>query len=264
MRGTPAAFAQDIRAARLVLEGLKNGHYEALPNVWEKAFCLIANAHCEGPDHLERLERSMSFAKVLVDEAPEHLKVIYRMAEDQNRLARDIVAKFGRHPHRNAVLGRVSTLAEEAYITAGEFPHERKIPSTKEESNYYSQDLEKVLETMRRNMAAAVKARRYWPRGLARCKVEILRGLPKNMREAFTPSRHVMKRWRASRTASAIPGRPRVNDFGSRVGTCAHRPCYNSTLSEHRAMASDQCKVLVVPAGSNWPWPACRKSSIVA
>ena len=54
------------------------------------------------------------------------------MVEDQNRLARDIVAKFGRHPHRNAVLGRVSTLAEEAYIAAGEFPHERKIPSTKE------------------------------------------------------------------------------------------------------------------------------------
>ena len=74
-RGTPAAFAQDIRATTLVLEGLKNGHYEALPNVWEKAFCLIANAHCEGPDHLERLERSMSLAKALVDEAPEHLKV---------------------------------------------------------------------------------------------------------------------------------------------------------------------------------------------
>ena len=131
-RGTPAAFAQDIRATTLVLEGLKNGHYEALPNVWEKAFCLIANAHCEGPDHLERLERSMSLAKALVDEAPQHLKVSYRMVEDQNRMARDIVAKFGRHPHRNAVLGRVSTLAEEAYIAVGEFPHERKIPSTKE------------------------------------------------------------------------------------------------------------------------------------
>ncbi len=132
-RGTPAAFAQDIRAAKLVLDGLKNGHYAALPNVWEKAFCLIANAHCEGPDHLERLERSMPLAKALVDEAPARLRASYRMVEDQNRLARDIVARFGRHPHRNAVLGRVSTLAEEAYIAAGEFPHERKISSTKEE-----------------------------------------------------------------------------------------------------------------------------------
>ena len=47
-RGTPAAFAQDIRATKLVLDGLKNGHYEALPNVWEKAFCLIANAPLRG------------------------------------------------------------------------------------------------------------------------------------------------------------------------------------------------------------------------
>jgi uncharacterized protein (DUF924 family) len=131
-RGTPAAFAQDIKATRLVLEGLKNGHYDALPHAWEKAFCLIANAHCEGPDHLERMERSLPLAKALVETAPEHLRASYRVVEDQNRLAHDVVAKFGRHPHRNAVLGRVSTLAEEAYIAAGEFPHERKIPPTKE------------------------------------------------------------------------------------------------------------------------------------
>jgi uncharacterized protein (DUF924 family) len=131
-RGTPAAFAQDIRATRLVLEGLQNGHYDALPNVWEKAFCLIAVGHCEGPDHLARLERTLSLAKALVDESPEHLRVTYRMVEDQNRFARDIIAKFGRHPHRNAVLGRVSTPAEEVYIAAGEFPHVRKIPATKE------------------------------------------------------------------------------------------------------------------------------------
>jgi uncharacterized protein (DUF924 family) len=131
-RGTPAAYAQDIKATRLVLDGFKNGQYNALFHVWEKAFCLIASAHCEGPDHLERMERSMSLAKALVDAAPEHLRVNYRVVEDQNRLARDVIANFGRYPHRNAVLGRISTLAEEAYIAVGEFPHKRKIPSTKE------------------------------------------------------------------------------------------------------------------------------------
>ena len=75
----------------------------------------------------------MGLAAALVDEAPEHLRMSYRMVEDQNRLARDVVARFGRHPHRNAVLGRVSTVAEEAYVAAGQFPHEREIPSTKEE-----------------------------------------------------------------------------------------------------------------------------------
>ena len=44
------------------------------------------------------------------DAAPARLRATYRMVEDQNRLARDIVARFGRHPHRNAMLGRVSTL----------------------------------------------------------------------------------------------------------------------------------------------------------
>ncbi|MDA8747377.1 DUF924 domain-containing protein [Litoreibacter sp.] len=33
------------------------------------------------------------------------------------------IAKFGRHPHRNHVLGRLSTPEEEAYITKGDFPH---------------------------------------------------------------------------------------------------------------------------------------------
>ncbi|WP_083906667.1 DUF924 family protein [Octadecabacter arcticus] len=32
-----------------------------------------------------------------------------------------IIATFARHPHRNAVLGRASTAAEEAYIATGDF-----------------------------------------------------------------------------------------------------------------------------------------------
>ena len=128
-RETPAAYAQDIKAARLVLEALENGHYDALPNPWEKAFCLIALVHCEGPEHLDRAQRAEVLAQALVAEAPEHLRTTYRVVEDQQRLAREVVAAFGRHPHRNAVLGRLSTVAEEAYIAAGKFPHIRDIPA---------------------------------------------------------------------------------------------------------------------------------------
>jgi uncharacterized protein (DUF924 family) len=131
-RGTPGAYAQDIKACRLVLEAWENGHYDALPNVWEKTFLLIANGHCEGPDHLARLERGLTHAAALVDEAPEHLRLSYRISEDQNRLARDVIARFGRHPHRNAVLGRISTADEEAYLATGAFPHVREIPQTSE------------------------------------------------------------------------------------------------------------------------------------
>jgi hypothetical protein len=38
-----------------------------------------------------------------------------------------IIATFDRHPLRNAILGRASTAAEEAYIATGDFPHVRKI-----------------------------------------------------------------------------------------------------------------------------------------
>lgn len=37
----------------------------------------------------------------------------------------DVVARFGRQPHRNAVLGRTSTAEELAYLAAGELMHRR-------------------------------------------------------------------------------------------------------------------------------------------
>jgi uncharacterized protein (DUF924 family) len=128
-RGTPGAYAQDLKAGRLVLEGFANGDYDALPNVWEKAFCLISIGHAEGPGHLARMRDALARSRALVEEAPEHLKLSYRVVEDQNRLAHDIIARFGRHPHRNAVLGRISTPEEEAYIATGDFPHVRNIPT---------------------------------------------------------------------------------------------------------------------------------------
>lgn len=131
-QGTPGAFAQELKAARLVLEAFANGHYDALPAPWEKAFCLIALAHCEGPEHLERMDLVMTRSHALLAEAPERLHLNYRVVEDQNRMAREVIAAFGRHPHRNAVLGRLSTMAEETYLAIGAFPHQRDIPETRE------------------------------------------------------------------------------------------------------------------------------------
>jgi uncharacterized protein (DUF924 family) len=126
---TPAAFAQDIKATRLVLDAFENGHFDALPNVWEKTFYLIAVGHCEGPDHAARMSRIMALHADLIEAAPTHLKLLYRITHDQTRLASEVIDAFGRHPHRNAVLGRSSTVAEEAYLAAGRFPHNRGIPS---------------------------------------------------------------------------------------------------------------------------------------
>ncbi len=50
---------------------------------------------------------------------------IYAFSASQARGHRDVVARFGRQPHRNAVLGRTSTEEELAYLAAGELVHRR-------------------------------------------------------------------------------------------------------------------------------------------
>jgi uncharacterized protein (DUF924 family) len=40
---------------------------------------------------------------------------------DWARLHRDLIARFGRFPHRNAVMGRISTPEETAYLAQGGF-----------------------------------------------------------------------------------------------------------------------------------------------
>ena len=72
----------------------------------------------------------MRLSAELVEAAPEQLRMNYRLVEDQNRVARDVIARFGRYPHRNAALGRISTPEEATYIATGEFPHLRKLPAT--------------------------------------------------------------------------------------------------------------------------------------
>ena len=50
---------------------------------------------------------------------------LYRAAQDENlKYAiehRDIIRRFGRFPHRNAVLGRASTPDEQAFLDGGGF-----------------------------------------------------------------------------------------------------------------------------------------------
>jgi uncharacterized protein (DUF924 family) len=124
-RGTARAFARDAKALALVMEGYGNGHYEALERPWEKAVYNLPLGHCEGLDHLDRLDYALRLSQDLFATAPEHLKGIYAFIAQQPVEVRKVIATFGRHPHRNATLGRPSTPEEEAYIAEGRFPHLR-------------------------------------------------------------------------------------------------------------------------------------------
>jgi uncharacterized protein (DUF924 family) len=121
--GSARAFAYDGRALALTEAGLDNGQYDALEHSWEKVFFSLPLVHAEGPDHLARMDRMIALGERRLDEGPEHLRPIRETGLNRAHWGREIIARFGRHPHRNAALGRASTPEEAAHIAAGVFPH---------------------------------------------------------------------------------------------------------------------------------------------
>lgn len=124
--GTPAAYANDPDALRIAEEGVGKGDYDALASPWEKTFALMPLAHTEGPDHRERLERVVAMTEAVAREAPGRLRPLYRISIGQARGHLDVVSRFGRFPHRNPVLGRISTPEEVAYLEKGDYVHNRR------------------------------------------------------------------------------------------------------------------------------------------
>ncbi len=80
-----------------------------------------------GPDLVDRIERNARLSDMLVEQAPEPLRPMYEFAAAQARRHLAVARRFGRHPHRNAILGRPSTEAEASYLREGRFPHETPI-----------------------------------------------------------------------------------------------------------------------------------------
>jgi uncharacterized protein (DUF924 family) len=109
-RDTPAAYAQDIKANLLVLEGLENGHYEALPEAWERQFYIIALGHCEGPDHLARLDLSLKLAEAQKDiMRPELLPMAERPVQQVQACARASSNASAAIPIATRIYGRLSS-----------------------------------------------------------------------------------------------------------------------------------------------------------
>ncbi len=125
-RGTAQAFAQDAKACALALEGLEIGHYAALETPWEKIFFALPLGHSED---LGNLDIVTQLSDNLVKEASPNHRAWLEFSASQAHRHREIIARFGRHPHRNEVLGRQSTSDELQYLTTGELVHQRPLPS---------------------------------------------------------------------------------------------------------------------------------------
>ena len=114
-RGTIEAYAGDSCAFETVNHAIDRGLDRDLHPV--AAIWLYHPFH-----HSERVaeqDRGLGLLRTLRERAePDWRTYVERSVEGWTR-HRDIVARFGRFPHRNAVLGRDSTTQELAYLAAG-------------------------------------------------------------------------------------------------------------------------------------------------
>jgi uncharacterized protein (DUF924 family) len=115
-RGTGRAFATDREALALTLSGMQSAADAALTPV-ERIFFYMPLQHAELRD---AQEESVAAYRRLLNEAPQELKEMFASSLESAQQHRSIVARFGRFPHRNRVLGRPNTAEEEAYLGQGQ------------------------------------------------------------------------------------------------------------------------------------------------
>lgn len=108
-RGTPRAFAGDRQALQLAEKLVGAGRDKNLAP-WQRCFVYLPFEHSET---LLDQERSVALFAALRREMQHQA---FDSPYDYALRHRDIVARFGRFPHRNAVLGRESTAAEIEFL----------------------------------------------------------------------------------------------------------------------------------------------------
>jgi uncharacterized protein (DUF924 family) len=111
-RGDARAWAQDAGAQRIALSGIAEGHDGRLPPLW-RVFAYLPLEHAED---IALQRRSVALFEALCAQAPPEQRARCANFLDYARRHGEVIARFGRFPHRNAVLGRASTAEEQAYL----------------------------------------------------------------------------------------------------------------------------------------------------
>ncbi len=104
-RGSGHAFATDGLARKYAVMALEAGH-DARCDETLRPFFYLPFEHAESMADQER-------AVALFDALGNTMMYDYAIRH------RDVIAQFGRFPHRNAALGRANTPEEQAYLDAG-------------------------------------------------------------------------------------------------------------------------------------------------
>jgi uncharacterized protein (DUF924 family) len=111
-RGSPKMFAQDELALRVAREGIEAGVDRSVAHA-ERSFFYLPLMHSEA---LDVQERCVELFRAWHDALDGTLKESVASSLDFAVQHRDIVLRFGRFPHRNAVLGRPSTAEELEFL----------------------------------------------------------------------------------------------------------------------------------------------------
>ncbi len=105
-RGDPACYASDEQARTIATQALDAGFDQTMPAVWRQ-FIYMPFEHSE---HLADQDLSVSLFESLPKQ-PGRVKAVASAHRHQ-----EIVALFGRFPHRNEILGRDSTPEELEFL----------------------------------------------------------------------------------------------------------------------------------------------------
>lgn len=111
-RGTPKAFAGDEHALQLVRDGMAHGGDVLLAPI-QRVFIYLVLEHTE---ILSVQEMAVAQFQLLLDIAEPSDRPVFADFLDYAERHRRVIARFGRFPHRNEVLGRASSEAELAFL----------------------------------------------------------------------------------------------------------------------------------------------------
>ena len=106
-RGTPQAFAADAKALVLARKLVEAGWDRRLPSGHHRAFAYLPFEHDESLDSQREAVRLCDGIKVEAGCAGYYDHALRHAA---------VIGRFGRFPHRNAILGRASTGEEAAFL----------------------------------------------------------------------------------------------------------------------------------------------------
>ncbi|MHC8311583.1 DUF924 family protein [Pseudomonas sp. GT1P32] len=112
-RETPKSFAGDPRAQALVAQGIAADFERQLRPI-QRVFIYLVFEHCE---NLAVQNEAVSRYIDLVGQQPEGDRALFGDYLNYAEKHQQVIARFGRFPHRNAVLGRESTAEELVFLS---------------------------------------------------------------------------------------------------------------------------------------------------